>query len=147
MGRSKRTRLSGPGQGDDSMPIGTTDRTRFGDRPCRPKCGAMLGERHEQFIRNGWTAGRASNVARFPAKHLFEEGPRISECGLGKLRADNLGNLAGVDWRLPERQQPQFLEERRRDDEAHRGHMVEPFEIGIAIDFRSHGAYPDTGQR
>lgn len=23
--------------------------------------------------------------------------------------------------------------------------MVQPFEIGITIDFRSHGAYPDTG--
>ncbi len=61
-------------------------------------------ERHEQFVRNRRTAGRASDVAHFPAQNLFEEDPGISESRLGKLRADNLGNLAGVDWRLPERQ-------------------------------------------
>jgi hypothetical protein len=76
----------------------------FSDSPCRPKCGAMLWERHEQFVRNGRTAGRASDVAHFPAQNLFEEDPGISESRLGKLRADNLANLAGVDWCLPERQ-------------------------------------------
>jgi hypothetical protein len=126
---------------------GTVAFLKLSDSPCRLKCGAMLWQRHKQFIRNGRAARRAGDMARFPAEHLFEEGPGISEGRLGKFRADYLRNLPGLDRCLPERQQPQFLEEGRRDDEAHRGNMVEPFEIGIAIDFRSHGAYRDTGQR
>ena len=107
----------------------------FGDSPGGPKCRAMFRQRDKQFIGNGRAARRAGDMARFPAKHLFDEGPGIGEGRPGKLRADNLANLASVDRRLPERQKPQFLEEGRRDDEAHRRHMVEPFEIGIAIDF------------
>jgi hypothetical protein len=53
--------------------------TELRDSPCRSKFGAMLGERHEQLVRNGRTAGRASDVARFPAQNLFEEGPGMSE--------------------------------------------------------------------
>lgn len=78
--------------------------SELGDGPCRPKCRAVLWKRHEQIVRNGRTAGRASDVARFPAQNLFEEGPGVSEGRLGKLRADNLRNLAGVYWRLSERQ-------------------------------------------
>ena len=143
-----------PGIGIDARRLDTNEKLpgaislpKLGDRPCRSKRGAMLRERDEQFIGDGRAARRAGDMARLPAKHLFDEGPRVSECGLGKFRANNLANLAGVDGRLPERQKPQFLEEGRSDDKANRRHMVEPFEIGVAIDFRSHRAYPDTGQR
>ena len=55
--------------------------------------------------------------------------------------------MAGVDRRLPQRREAEFLEQSRRDDKADRLHMVEPLEIGIALDFAGHRAHPDAGQR
>ena len=105
-----------PGIGIDTWRLDTHEKLpvaislpEFGDRPGRPKCRAMFWQRDEQFIGNGRATRRARHVARFPAKHLFDEGPGIGEGWLGKLRANDLGNLASVDWRLPERQKSQFL--------------------------------------
>ena len=53
----------------------------------------------------------------------------------------------GVGLGLPRRGETELLEQDRRDDQADRPDEVEPFEIGIALDFRRHARHPDDGQR
>ena len=69
------------------------------------------------------------------------------EGGLGRIRFDQLGDRACIDRTLPQRGEPQPLEEAGGDDKPDRLNMVQPFEVGVAIEVCGHGDHPETGQR
>jgi hypothetical protein len=86
-------------------------------------------------------------VARFPAEHLLEEGPCVLQGGRGGVVADMLGDNQAIGLGLPRRREAQLLEQDGRDDQADRLDVVQPFQVGIALELGRHAAHPEAGQR
>ena len=106
------------------------------------------GSATQSIVGKSRAAGRAGDVPRLPAEHLFDEGPGIAQARAWLDPSSMSSATAALStWRLPRGREAKLLEQGRRDDEADRLDMVQPFEIGIAIDLCGHGAQPDAGQR
>ncbi len=107
----------------------------------------MFGKSDEQVIRNGRATGRSGDMAGLPTEDLFHKSPGISKRRLGPVPFDKLRDRTRIDRALPYRGEPQLLKQTGGDDKTDRLNMVQPFEVGVAIEVFGHTAHPETGQR
>ena len=131
--RAARIRIDAHGlDADEELPL-LLPIAEFGDGPCGLERGGVFRESDEQFIGNGRAPGCSGDMARFPAKDLLDESPRIRESGLCCIPLDKFGDRTRIDRALPYRGEPEFLKEAGSDDKTDRLNMVQPFKIGVAI--------------
>ena len=86
-------------------------------------------------------------MARLPSQNLLDKTPWIPESGLCRILFEQFRDRARVNRGLPQWREPQSLQQARGDDKTYGLDMVQPLQVGIAIDFRGHGDHPETGQR
>ncbi len=67
--------------------------------------------------------------------------------GLGRILCDVRCNNRGVGLGLSRWGEAKLLEQNGRDDQADWPNVIDPLEIRITLDFRSHARHPDDGQR
>ena len=86
-------------------------------------------------------------MLRFPAEHFFKERPGVLKPGLGRIFSDVRRNNRGVGLALSRWGKPKLLKQNGRHDQADWPNVVDPLEIRITLEFRSHAGHPDDGQR
>ena len=110
----------------------------LGDGPCWPQasCRVPAGRRADSSGIAGPPGAPATWRASQPST-CSTKAQGSDSAGFDGIRSSSCGDHAGVDRGLPQRREPEFLEEARRDHEADRLDMVEPFKVRVSIEVSS----------
>ena len=109
------------------------------DRPMRRDLGVALLDLEDEILRQRGSARRAGDLHPPPAEPAAKESPRVFEgaringlaASLVRLRRNELPHGISVSACLDFRGQPVACKHDRRDDQADRLNVAEPFVVGI----------------